>query len=90
MGTGMHCNRNNNNIDMNYRFEQFNVEIIDPTIEIVGVNDFINDKTCSVDVVLHTDTAKFGIKLTGFIYDQSWEDIDIINWVNTEIDKFLV
>lgn len=90
MGTCMHCNRNNNNLDMIYKFEQFNVEIVDPIIDVIGVNDSIKDKVCSVDVVLSTDTAKFGIKLMGFTYVDTWDDNDVFDWVNIEMDKFLL
>lgn len=73
-----------------YKFEQFNLEIVDPTINVLHILDSIRSKTCSVDLLLTTDDAEFGITLNGFSYLDTWEDIDIINWVNTEIDKFLV
>lgn len=73
-----------------YKFEQFNLEIIDPTISVLHILDSIRSKTCSVDLLLTTDSAEFGITLNGFSYLNTWEDTDIINWVNTEIDKFLV
>jgi hypothetical protein len=72
-----------------YKFEQFNVEIINPTVEVVNVADAINQKTCSVDVVLTTDTATFGINLQGFTYAETWTDEEIILWVNdVELPKY--
>jgi hypothetical protein len=72
-----------------YKFEQFNVEIVNPTVEVVNVADAINLKTCSVDVVLTTDTATFGVNLQGFTYAETWTDEEIILWVNdVELPKY--
>jgi hypothetical protein len=72
-----------------YNFPQFKVEIVNPTIEIQQVNDALTSKTCSVDILLKTDSAKFGVNLQGFTYDESWEDADIENWVlNVELPKY--
>lgn len=72
-----------------YKFEQFNVEITNPTVEVVNVADAINQKTCSVDVVLTTDTAEFGVNLQGFTYADTWTDEEIILWVNdVELPKY--
>lgn len=73
---------------MTYKFEQFKTEINDPTIEVVNVTDNLQAKTCSVDILLSTDTSKFGIVLDGFNYSDTWEDIDIENWVSLELKKF--
>jgi hypothetical protein len=72
-----------------YKFEQFNVEIVNPTVEVVNVADAINAKTCSVDVVLTTDTATFGVNLQGFTYAETWTDEEVILWVNdVELPKY--
>ena len=72
-----------------YKFEQFNVEITNPTVKVVNVLDAINLKTCSVDVVLTTDTATFGVNLQGFTYAETWKDEEIILWVNdVELPKY--
>ena len=73
---------------MTYKFEQFKTEITNPTIEVVNVTDNLQAKTCSVDIILSTDTAKFGISLNGFEYLSTWEDKDINNWVSLELKKF--
>lgn len=74
---------------MTYRFENFKTEIIDPTVKIQSVNDSIENKTCSVEIVL-TDAvgSTFGITLTGFSYSETWEDMDVIEWVNKELEKY--
>lgn len=76
---------------MIYRFEQFKTEIIDPTVKIQSVNDSIENKTCSVEIVL-TDAvgSTFGMSLTGFSYSETWEDVDVIEWVNNELKKYKI
>jgi hypothetical protein len=72
-----------------YKFEQFNVEIINPTVKVVNVLDAINKKTCSVNVVLTTDSATFGVNLQDFTYADTWTDEEIILWVNdVELPKY--
>lgn len=74
---------------MTYKFEQFNVEIVNPTIEVLSVSDNIKQKTCAVSIQLTTDSAKFGVDLNGFTYLDTWEDADIENWVlNVELPKY--
>lgn len=75
---------------MTYKFEQFKTEISNPTVTVVNVNDNLSLKNCSVEVLLTTETAKFGVNLSGFTYTTSWEDTDIIAWVNTELEKYSV
>ena len=71
-----------------YKVPQFQAEITDPHIEVQAVNDSIKDKSCSVDVLLTTDTAKFGVNLSGFTYVDTWEDADIYAWVQVELEKY--
>ena len=73
-----------------YKFEQFKVEITNPTTEVKLVNDNIIDKVCSVEILLTTDTAKFGVQLDGFTYAETWEDADVLNWFTEELKKYEV
>jgi len=75
---------------MTYKFEQFNVEITNPTIEVVNVIDNINTKVCNVDILLTTDTAEFGVTLNGFTYSETWDDQDVRDWVAIELEKYEV
>jgi len=75
---------------MTYKFEQFKVEITNPTTQVKLVNDNIIDKVCSVEILLTTDTAKFGVQLYGFTYADTWEDADVLNWVTQELKKYEV
>ena len=75
---------------MKYKFPQFNAEITDPIITLQSVNDNIQENTCSVDILLITDSAQFGVNLSGFTYSETWEDADIYAWVMNELEKFSV
>jgi hypothetical protein len=75
---------------MTYKFEQFNVEITNPTVEVINVIDNINTKTCNVDVLLTTDTAQFGVTLNGFTYEITWNDDEVKAWVEIELEKYEV
>ena len=71
-----------------YKFPQFKTEITDPQIEVQAVSDSIKDKSCAVDILLTTNTAKFGVNLSGFTYVDTWEDADIYAWVQVELEKY--
>jgi hypothetical protein len=70
-----------------YKFEQFKVEIQNPTIEINlnTIGDKALDKQLSVDVVLNTDSASFGVRAEDMTYADNWEDSDVegmvLNWL---------
>lgn len=65
-----------------YKFEQFNVEITNPTVTVVTVHDAIQQKTCSADVTLSVPDANFGVTFYGYAYTTDWNDQEIIDWVN--------
>jgi hypothetical protein len=71
-----------------YKFPQFNVEIINPTIEVVNVADAIKAKTCSVDVLLSTPQSYFGVTLEGFTYVSDWNDAEVEVWTMVELSKY--
>ena len=73
-----------------YKFEQFNIEIVNPTVTVLTVHDNIQIRECNVDVLLTTPTTNFGINFTGFTYVSDWNDTDIINWVDNELTKYEV
>ena len=77
---------------MTYKFPQFQVEITDPTIEINlnTIGDKALDKLLSVDVVLFTDTASFGVRAEDMPYVTTWEDADVPNLVNQWLSQFVV
>lgn len=73
-----------------YKFEQFNIEIVNPTVTIVTVNDSIQLNICSVEVLLSTQSANFGISFNGFTYVTDWNDTDITLWVNEQLIQYEV
>ena len=73
-----------------YKFPQFNVEIVDPIIIMTAVHDNVLDHTCSADLELTADGAKFGINLFGFSYSADWSDDEVRIWAFTELEKYEV
>ena len=75
---------------MTYKFENWNIEIVDPLKQVVNVIDNIENKTCNVDLLLTTDTAQFGVTLNGFTYSLTWDDQEVRDWVAIELEKYEV
>lgn len=77
---------------MTYKFPQFNVQIVNPTIAINlnTISDKAIDKLLGVDVLLTTDTAEFGVRAENMPYDPTWDDDDIPAMVNTWLAQFAV
>ena len=75
---------------MTYKFENWNIEIVDPLKQVVNVIDNIENKTCNVDLLLTTDTAQFGVTLSGFTYQETWTDQEVRDWVAIELEKYEV
>lgn len=75
---------------MKYKFPQFNVEIVDPTItiDLNTIQDKAIDKLLSVDVILSTDTAQFGVIAQDMPYVDTWEDRDIPAMVDNWLIQF--
>ena len=74
-----------------YKFEQFNVEIVNPTVTVTTVTDNIIDKVCNATVILTTASTIFGVEFNGYSYTEDWNDQDIIDWVNNvELPKYEV
>ena len=77
---------------MNYKFSDFNVEIINPTITVVNVSDKIQLKFCVVSILLVDQVGtKFGFTFPDlFTYIDTWEDDDINAWVSKQLVKYQV
>jgi hypothetical protein len=77
---------------MTYKFPQFNVQIVNPTIfiNLNTISDKAIDKLLSVDVLLTTDTAEFGVRAEDMPYAVTWDDDDIPAMVNIWLAKFAV
>jgi len=75
-----------------YKFEQFKIEIVNPTItiDLNTIQDKAIDKLLSVDILLTTDSATFGITASDMPYEYSWDDDDIPTMINKWIEQFEV
>jgi hypothetical protein len=73
-----------------YKFEQFNLEIVDPIIIMTAVYDNVLNRTCKVDLELTADGAKFGVTLQGYTYTSDWSDDEVRIWAFTELEKYEV
>jgi hypothetical protein len=77
---------------MTYKFPQFQVEITDPAISINlnTIGDKALDKTLSVDVLLTTASAEFGVRAEDMPYTDTWDDDDIPDMVNIWLAQYAV
>ena len=77
---------------MTYKFPQFQVQIVNPTIAINlnTISDAAIDKLLGVFVVLTTDSAEFGVRAENMPYTDTWDDADIPGMVNIWLDQYAV
>ena len=77
---------------MKYKFPQFNVEIENPTIEVNldTIGDKALSKQLSVDVVLSTDSAQFGVRASDMPYIETWHDEDVEPMVVEWLTQFAI
>jgi hypothetical protein len=77
---------------MTYKFPQFNVQIVNPTISINlnTISDKALDKLLAVDVLLTTDAAEFGVRAEDMPYIDSWDDADVPDMVNIWLAQYEV
>jgi hypothetical protein len=75
---------------MNYKFPDFNVEIVKPTITVVNVSDKIQLKYCVVSILLVDEVGtNFGFTFPDlFTYVDTWEDSEINAWVSKELVQY--
>jgi hypothetical protein len=64
---------------MKYKFPQFKVEIENPTItiDLDTIGDKAISKQLSVDILLTTESASFGVRAEDMPYTDTWEDSDV-------------
>ena len=63
-----------------YKFPQFKVEIVNPTVtvDMRTLRDNAIDNLLSADVLLETDSAKFGVTLENMPYIDNWYNEDVL------------
>lgn len=77
---------------MTYKFEQFNVEISNPKISVNlnTIQDKAIDQLLSIDVVLTTDSATFGVTANDMPYSDTWNDSEVEGMVVKWLKQFEV
>jgi hypothetical protein len=75
---------------MTYKFPQFKVEIVNPTIsvDLDTIQDKAISKLLSVSVTLETDSATFGVTAEDMPYTDTWEDSEIEEMVVEWLKQF--
>lgn len=76
---------------MTYIFEQFNTEITNPTVTVDKVVNDLNPDTMTLtaNVVLETDSAKFGVQLKDVtINDLNYNYDDLCARVNERLKEY--
>ena len=71
------------------KFENFNAEIEPIEWVIDNVVDHYNN-TCTVNIILVNDTAKFGVTLHGFTYGETWIDSEIFSFIDVKLKEYEV
>jgi len=77
-----------------YKFEQFNIDIVNPTVDAnvdsIALQPTLN--TISVDVTLTTDSATFGIRLEQIqVINLNYEGKDnLLLRVNERLQDFII
>lgn len=75
-----------------YSFPQFSVTITDPEVDILmnTIGDKAVNKLLSVDILLTTATAQFGVRMEDMPYDPTWDDSEVPGMVNTKLQEYIV
>jgi hypothetical protein len=75
---------------MKYKFPQFKVEIENPTItiDLDTIGDKAISKTLSVDILLTTESASFGVRAGDMPYVDGWYDEDVESMVVEWLKQF--
>lgn len=75
---------------MKYKFEQFKIEIEPTSIEVDlnTIRDKAIDKQLSVDVVLISNSGKFGVTAENMPYVETWSDEDVYGMVVEWLKQF--
>jgi hypothetical protein len=75
---------------MKYKFENYNIEIVDPTIVRLQYSGEHGLNAMHVVATLQTpDGSRFGgIDLGVFEYGKTYEDADVMAWALVQLDTF--
>ena len=76
-----------------YKFPQFDIEIVNPTITVDGqagttiVNNVPNDEAYA-DIILESEGVKFGLRLEGSPKPIDWTMESLSIWVGQQLAKY--
>lgn len=75
-----------------YKFPQFKVEIVNPTVtvDMRTLRDNAVDNLLSADVLLETDSAKFGVTLENMPYIDNWYNEDVLPMCMDKLKEYEV
>jgi len=72
---------------MTIKLENFTSTIDVKSVVVTSVNDNLQNNIASVDIIIN---GTHGGTLNGFTYVNSWEDKDVLAWVNVELEKYKI
>lgn len=77
---------------MKYKFDNYNIEIIDPTIVRLQYNGEHGSTKINVSTTVETpDGSRFGgIDLGVFVYTDTLSDAQLMVWALAEIEKYKI
>ena len=76
---------------MKYKFENFNVELIDPVIESVKSSYEINGNSVTVTATLNANGNKlFNVQLGQMPNTDTWGDKEVLEFATKQLETFIV
>ena len=76
---------------MKYKFENFNVELLDPKIEAVKPSYILGSDTVKVHATLNANENKlFGVYLGEMENTDNWGDVEVMAFAVAQLEKFKV
>lgn len=76
---------------MKYKFENFNVELLDPKIEAVKPSYILGSDTVKVTATLNANENKlFGVYLGEMKNTENWGDSEVMAFAVAQLEKFKV
>tara|TARA_R110000823_G_scaffold188928_4_gene320888 strand:+ start:686 stop:916 length:231 start_codon:yes stop_codon:yes gene_type:complete len=76
---------------MKYKFENFNVELLDPKIEAVKPSYILGSDTVKVTATLNANENKlFGVYLGEMKNTENWGDSEVMDFALQQLEKFKV
>ena len=76
---------------MKYRFDNFNAELTDPTIESVSTSFVLGDDYVAIHAVLNAnDNRLFGVHLGQMENSDNWGDAEVMDFAIKQLETFKV